>query len=50
VSPENGRRLRVNFYRIEGPPPDRTYLNWQPVNNQTFHTPEAFGWMRLEGK
>lgn len=50
VSPENGRRLRVNFYRIEGPPPDRTYLNWQPVNNQTFHTPEVFGWMRLEGK
>ena len=46
-NPKPGREFRLNLYRIEGPPPDRKYLTWQAVNNQSFHTPEAFGKLRL---
>jgi hypothetical protein len=46
--PAAGQPLRVNFYRIEGPPSDRTYITWQPVNSNSFHQPEAFGTLRLE--
>ncbi|MBI3683397.1 MAG: carbohydrate-binding family 9-like protein [Acidobacteria bacterium] len=38
-----GNEMRINFYRIQGPPPDRAHIAWQPVNNQSYHTPEAFG-------
>jgi hypothetical protein len=39
--------MRINFYRIQGAPPNRKWINWQPVNNDSFHTPEAFGRLRL---
>ncbi|MBM3783308.1 MAG: hypothetical protein FJW30_03055 [Acidobacteria bacterium] len=42
-----GNELRLNLYRIEGPPPDRKYMTWRPVNSPSFHTPEAFGRIRL---
>ena len=42
-----GNELRLNLYRIEGGPPSRKYLAWRPVNNDSFHTPEAFGKLRL---
>ena len=45
--PKEGNQLRLNLYRIEGAPPDRKYLAWQPVNSQSFHTPEAFGQIKL---
>ena len=45
---EVGREMRINLYRIQGPPPDRKWINWQPVNRDAFHTPEAFGRPRLE--
>ena len=45
--PAAGNELRVNLYRIEGPPPDRKYIAWRPVNSGSFHTPEAFGTIRL---
>jgi hypothetical protein len=48
VRPEVGRELRINFYRIEGAPPDRTYIVWQPVHSDSFHQPNAFGTLRLE--
>jgi hypothetical protein len=41
--PKAGNEVRINFYRIQGAGPNRTLINWQPVNNETFHTPEAFG-------
>lgn len=41
--PKAGNEMRANFYRIQGPMPDRTHINWQPVNAETYHTPEAFG-------
>jgi hypothetical protein len=41
-----GNEMRINLYRIQGPAP-RKHVNWQPVNNESFHTPEAFGTLRL---
>jgi hypothetical protein len=38
-----GLEFRVNFYRIEGPPPNRKFLAWQPTKSASYHTPEAFG-------
>ncbi len=46
--PQAGRELRINLYRIQGPPEERVWINWQPVNREFFHTPEAFGRLRLE--
>ena len=45
--PREGNQLRLNLYRIEGAPPNRKYLAWRPVNAPSFHTPEAFGQIRL---
>jgi hypothetical protein len=42
-----GNELRVNFYRCQGAEPERKYINWQPVNCDSFHTPESFGILRL---
>jgi hypothetical protein len=47
-APARGREARINLYRCQGPPPDRRLINWQTVNSETFHTPEAFGRLRLE--
>jgi hypothetical protein len=47
-APKNGVETRINLYRCQGPPADRKYINWQTVNNETFHTPEAFGRLRLD--
>ncbi|MCS7026198.1 MAG: carbohydrate-binding family 9-like protein [Bryobacteraceae bacterium] len=44
---QEGNEVRINFYRIQGPEPNRTYINWQPVYQETFHTPEAFGLLRF---
>lgn len=44
---EVGVRYRVNFYRIEGPPPDRKFIAWQPTHSDSYHVPEAFGQMLL---
>lgn len=38
-----GDEMRINLYRIQGPPPQRVFVAWQPVNNPSYHTPEAFG-------
>lgn len=45
--PKVGLEMRANFYRIQGTPPNRKFVNWQPVNNDNYHTPEAFGRLRL---
>lgn len=45
--PKPGQELRANFYRAQGPPPDRKEICWQPTKTPTFHTPEAFGRLRL---
>ena len=45
--PQPGQKFRVNFYRIEGPPPDRLELSWQPTHSRSFHVPESFGTLEL---
>jgi hypothetical protein len=46
-SPTAGKEFRINFYRCQGSDPDRKYITWQPVHRASFHTPEAFGILRL---
>lgn len=45
--PAAGNQMRLNLYRIEGAPPNRKYIVWQPIGNPSFHTPEKFGRLRL---
>ena len=42
-----GLEMRVNLFRCQGKEPDRRYLAWQSPHSQTFHTPEAFGILKL---
>ena len=46
-TPRAGLEMRINFYRLQGPSSKRKLINWQPVKSDTFHTPEAFGRLRL---
>ena len=45
--PKEGLEMRINFYRIQGPPSDKKHIAWQPTNSATYHVPEAFGRMKL---
>lgn len=47
-APQAGNEMRINFYRFQGPPPDRKRIAWRATNNDNYHTPEAFGRLRLE--
>jgi len=47
-TPQAGTEMRINFYRLQGPPPQRKGIAWQPTGNPNYHTPEAFGRLRLE--
>lgn len=39
-----GIEMRCNLYRIQGPfEPQRKHVAWNPVNAESYHTPEAFG-------
>lgn len=40
--------MRINLYRIQGPPPNRRFVAWQPTGARSYHVPEAFGTLRLE--
>lgn len=45
---EPGFEFRVNFYRLQGPPPRRS-IAWRPTGpTGNHHVPEAFGILRLE--
>ena len=46
--PKPGLEFRINLYRIQGPPPGRKFIAWQPTNSPSYHTPTAFGRLRLE--
>jgi len=45
--PSAGKTLRVNFFRSQGPLPNRKEIAWQPTMSETFHVPERFGLLRL---
>jgi hypothetical protein len=42
-----GHQMRINFYRIQGPPSARRMLCWQPTGARNNHMPEAFGRIEL---
>jgi hypothetical protein len=46
--PRDGLEMRVNLYRIQGPPEKRKNVAWQPTDSNTYHVPEAFGRLRLK--
>ena len=46
-TPKAGNEMRINFYRFQGPPPNRVGLAWQPTGGPSYHVPEAFGRMVL---
>jgi hypothetical protein len=41
--PKEGLEMRINFYRLQGPGPDRKRIAWQPTQENNYHVPEAFG-------
>lgn len=45
--PKPGTQLRVNLYRIQGSPPHRRYIAWQPTGAASYHVPESFGLLVL---
>jgi hypothetical protein len=42
-----GKTLRINFYRSQGPEPDRKEIAWRPTYDASFHVPEMFGTLTL---
>ncbi len=46
--PRTGNVMRINFYRFQGPPPNRKRIAWQPTGGDSYHVPEAFGLLKLE--
>ena len=46
--PTTGNVMRINFYRLQGPPANRKHIAWQPTNADNYHVPEAFGVLKLE--
>ena len=46
--PKKGNELRINLYRLQGPPPNRKGIAWQPTGQRNYHVPEAFGHLVLE--
>jgi Carbohydrate family 9 binding domain-like len=47
-APRVGAEARLNLFRWQGPPQRHRDINWQVVHNDNFHTPEAFGRLRLD--
>lgn len=44
-----GFEFRVNYFRFQGPPPQRNNIAWRPTGpTGNHHIPEAFGVLRLE--
>lgn len=41
--PRPGNEMRINFYRLQGPGPDRKQIAWRPTGKYSHHVPEAFG-------
>jgi hypothetical protein len=45
--PTAGNTFRINLFRMQGQPPDRNAITWQPSMSESFHVPERFGLLRL---
>jgi hypothetical protein len=46
--PKKGNEMRINLYRIQGMPPDRKFIAWQPTGQRNYHVPESFGRLVLQ--
>jgi hypothetical protein len=46
-APEVGEKLRINFFRSQGPGDKPVMLAWQPPMSETFHKPAKFGTLLL---
>ncbi len=46
-APQPGNLMRINFYRLQGPPSSHKGIAWQPTNSNSYHVPEAFGRLKL---
>lgn len=46
-APKEGNEMRINFYRLQGAPPNRKGVAWQPTNAPSHHVPESFGRIKL---
>ncbi len=44
-----GNEMRVNFFRQDGAPPNRTFMAWQPPMVWSPHHPDKFGTLKLGG-
>jgi hypothetical protein len=42
-APKPGNEMRINLFRIQGPPPERKFVAWQKTGGRSYHVPEAFG-------
>jgi hypothetical protein len=47
-----GETWRLNFFRVEGPEPNRFYSSWHPTHTPqpNFHVPEVFGELQFSAK
>jgi len=45
--PAVGTTFRINLFRMQGPPPERRAITWQPSMDESFHVPERFGLLNL---
>jgi hypothetical protein len=48
--PAVAQQFRVNLYRAQGPTENRVFIAWQPTHSHSFHEPQAFGILKLEGR
>lgn len=46
-TPVPGNTFRINLFRIQGAPPERQAITWQPSMSDTFHVPSRFGLLKL---
>lgn len=44
-----GNRMRINFYRLQGPLPEQKGVVWQSTGRRSHHVPESFGELTLWG-
>ncbi|MFN0122462.1 MAG: carbohydrate-binding family 9-like protein [Blastocatellia bacterium] len=44
---KQGNEMRINFYRLQGPGPNRAAIAWRQTGSRNNHVPESFGTLRL---
>jgi hypothetical protein len=48
-APKPGMQFKVDYFRLQGPPPDRKAIAWRPTSpTGNHHMPDKFGFLKLE--